>query len=232
MVVTRGNGTRTAQPGTIAEMHIKFSIGDTVMINSYEMNNQQPVTQLIQAPSMKGDLMEGITTMKAGDSMVFRMLMDTLAERAHQPKPAWAKPGDYAVWEIKMVSVKTKEEADAENAKKEGEQMAIDDKLLQEYFKTKNIKNLKKTPSGIYYTITKPGTGASPKRRTTGNGKFYGGKSQGFNSNEGSLLWPRRAIQLCPGQTQCHCRMGRSCGYDEKRNQSKVLYSFKTSLWR
>lgn len=162
-VVTKGTGTQTGKPGDIGEMNIRFSIGDTVMINSYEMNNHLPVTQQFQAPAMKGDLMGGLMKMKAGDSMVFRMLLDTLAARANQPKPNWAKPGDYAVWEIKMVSVKTKAQAEAETAKKDGAQKAADDKILQAYFQSKGIKNLKKTPSGIYYTVKSPGTGLNPK---------------------------------------------------------------------
>jgi FKBP-type peptidyl-prolyl cis-trans isomerase FkpA len=184
-LITKGTGTQTPKPGDLAEMHVKFRIGDTVMINTYEMNNQKPVTQQCQAPSMKGDLMEGLMRMKAGDSMVFRMLMDTLATRANQPKPAWAKPGDYAVWEIKMVSVKTKEQAETENAKNESAQLAIDDKILQDYFKSKKIKNVKKMPSGIYYVVQKPGTGVSPKAGQKVSVNYTGQdlKGEKFDSN-------------------------------------------------
>lgn len=184
-LITKGTGTQTPKPGDLAEMHVKFRIGDTVMINTYEMNNQKPVTQQCQAPGMKGDLMGGIMKMKAGDSMVFRMLMDTLATRANQPKPAWAKPGDYAVWEIKMVSVKTKEQAEAENVKKESAQLAIDDKILQDYFKSKKIKNVKKMPSGIYYTVLKPGAGLSPKTGQKVSVNYTGQdlKGEKFDSN-------------------------------------------------
>lgn len=162
-LVTKGTGTQTAKPGDFGEMHVKFKIGDTVMINTFEMNNQKPVMQQFQAPAMKGDLMGGLMKMKAGDSMVFRMLMDTLSARANQPKPAWVKPGDYATWEIKMVSIKTKEQVEAETASKDNAQKLIDDKLLQAYFKKKGIKNAKKTPSGVYYVVHKPGVGPSPK---------------------------------------------------------------------
>lgn len=184
-LVTKGNGTQTPKPGDFGEMHVKFSIGDTVMINTYEMNNMKPVTQQFQAPAMKGDLMTGLMKMKAGDSMVFRMLMDTLAVRAKQPKPAWAKPGDYACWEIKMVSVKTKEQAEHENASKEGAQKTIDDKILLDYFKTKGIKNVKKTASGIYYVVRKPGMGLSPKagQKVTVNYTGQNLKGEKFDSN-------------------------------------------------
>ncbi len=184
-LVTKGTGTITPKPGDMGEMHVRFRIGDTVMINTFEMNHGQPVPQQFQKPTMKGDLMEGLMRMKAGDSTVFRMLMDTLSARAHQPKPAWVKPGDYAVWEVKMVSVKTKEQAEAETKAKEGAQNATDDKLIQAYFKAKGIKNAKKAPSGFYYVVQKPGTGLSPKSGQKVTVNYTGQNMQGekFDSN-------------------------------------------------
>lgn len=183
--VTHGEGTQVAKVGDFGEMNVVFKIGDTTMINTMEMNNGQPVPQQFQAPNMKGDLMGGLLKMKAGDSVVFRMLMDTLATRAHQPKPAWAKPGDYAVWQIKMVSVKTKEQMEAAAKEKNKGQNIADDKLLQEYFKKNGIKNVKKTASGLYYTVAKAGVGAHPKegQQVTVNytGKNLAGEK--FDSN-------------------------------------------------
>lgn len=184
-IVTKGTGTITPKPGDMGEMHVKFKIGDTVMINTFEMNHGQPVPQQFQKPTIKGDLMEGLMKMKAGDSVVFRMLMDTLAARANQPKPAWAKPGDYAVWEVKMVNVKTKEQAEAEAKSKEATQKATDDKLIQAYFKSKGIKNAKKAPSGLYYVVHKPGAGLSPKNGQKVTVNYTGQNLQGekFDSN-------------------------------------------------
>lgn len=161
--ITKGTGTVTAQEGNFGEMNVKFKIGDSVLINTMEMNQGNPVSQMIQKPTMKGDLMEGLMMMKAGDSAVFRILMDTLAVRASQPKPEWAKKGDYATWEVKMVSVKTKEQVAAESAGKEKTQAATDDKLILEHLKAKGITNFKKTPSGLYYVVTAEGAGESPK---------------------------------------------------------------------
>lgn len=184
-LITAGTGSRTAQVGDFADMHVIFKIGDTVMINTYEMNNNQAVTQQLQTPTMKGDLMEGLIKMKAGDSMVFRILMDTLAARANQPKPQWAKPGDYATWEVKMVSVKSKEEMEKATAQQEGAQKAIDDKKIQDYFKAKGIKNAKKTASGLYYVIHTPGTGANPKAGQNVTVNYTGQNLDGekFDSN-------------------------------------------------
>lgn len=184
-IVVKGNGTVTPKPGDIGEMHVKFRIGDTVMINTMEMNQGQPVPQPFQAPTMKGDLMGGLLKMKAGDSVVFRMLMDTLSARTNQPKQAWTKPGDYAVWEIRMVNIKTKAQVEAEAAAKDGKQKAIDDKLIQEYFKAKGIKNARKGASGFYYVVHSPGSGNSPKAGQTVTVNYTGQTLKGkkFDSN-------------------------------------------------
>lgn len=161
--IKKGTGTVLATEGTFGEMNVKFKIGDSTLINTLEMNQGKPVSQLIQKPTMKGDLMEGLMLMKAGDSAIFRIPMDTLAARANQPKPEWAKKGDYATWEVKMVSVKTKEQLEKETAEKEKTQAAGDDKLIQDHLKAKGITNAKKTASGLYYVVHAEGAGESPK---------------------------------------------------------------------
>jgi len=183
--VIAGTGATTGKPGDYGEMHVVFKIGDSVMINTYEMNEHMPVQQQFSAPTINGDLMEGLMSMKAGDSTVFRMLMDTLAVRANQPKPSWAKTGDYATWEVKMVSVKTKEQLEVETANKDKAQMAIDDKLIQEYFKAKGIKNAKKDASGLYYVVHKQGAGAMPQagQKVTVNYTGQNLKGEKFDSN-------------------------------------------------
>ncbi len=184
-IVTKGTGTVNPQAGDFGELNLIFRIGDSMLINTHEMNQQKPVLQQFQAPVMKGDLMEGLMTMHAGDSVVFRMLMDTLAERSKQPKPPFAKPGDYAVWEVKLVSVKTKEQMEKENGEKEQVQAKIDDQLLQDYFKAKGITNAQKTASGLYYVLHKPGTGERPVDGQTATVNYTGQNLQGekFDSN-------------------------------------------------
>jgi FKBP-type peptidyl-prolyl cis-trans isomerase FkpA len=183
--VTHGTGTQVAAVGSFADINVIFKIGDSTLVNTYEQNNHLPVTQQITAPGMKGDFMEGVAKMKAGDSAVFRMLVDTFAARAHQPKPVWAKSGDYIRWEVKVVQVMTKEQMDAEEAKKYKVQNDADDKILQAYFKSHNIKGAKKTASGLYYTVSKAGSGAHPKsgQQVTVNYTGQNLKGEKFDSN-------------------------------------------------
>lgn len=183
--VIHGNGTQVAAVGDFGEMNVIFKIGDTTMINTFEMNNHAPVIQQFQAPSVKGDLMGGLLKMKAGDSVVFRMLPDVYYTNSHQPKPDYLKAGDYVTWEIRMVRVLNKAQLDAEIAEKTSRQNTIDDTLLQDYFKAHKIQHVKKTASGLYYTVKKEGSGQHPKegQQVTVNYTGENLKGEKFDSN-------------------------------------------------
>jgi len=184
-VITKGKGTTLPKVGDFGEMHVRFKIGDSTLINTFEMNNGEAVTQQFQQATMKGDLMEGLLTMHEGDSVVFRMLMDTLAERSKQPKPQWAKAGDYATWEVKMLSIKTKEQLEKEQKEKELAQMQTDDQLIQEYLKKQGLTNAQKTESGLYYVMLSEGSGAAPKAGQQATVNYTGTTLDGekFDSN-------------------------------------------------
>lgn len=160
-MITKGTSTYESKVGDIAEMNIKFFIGDSILINTMEMNNHEPVTQALQAPTFAGDLNEGLLLLKTGDSAIFRMKMDTLSARAKQPKPEWAKPGDYARWEVKMVKVKSKAEAETERAAKSKARAGEEETILQKHFAEKGIK-AQRTASGLYYVLHEAGTGEAP----------------------------------------------------------------------
>ncbi|KAA5536874.1 hypothetical protein F0919_04160 [Taibaiella lutea] len=177
--VTHGTGTQTPALGDIAELRVVFKIGDSVLANTNVQNENKPVQQQITAPSMQGDLMSGLVKMKVGDSAVFRMLADTFFARVHQHMVPWSKPGDYIVWQVKMENIMTKAQMDAEMAKRNKGQNDIDDKKLQAYFKAHNITNAKKTASGMYYTVSKPGSGAHPKEGQSATVNYTGQNLKG-----------------------------------------------------
>jgi FKBP-type peptidyl-prolyl cis-trans isomerase FkpA len=159
--ITNGTSSYDPQIGDIADMNIKFFIGDSLLINTMEMNEGKPVTQALQAPHFAGDLNEGLLLLKAGDSAIFRMKMDTLSVRTKQPKPEWAKPDAYARWEVKMVNVKSRAEAEAERAERAKARAAEEENILQKHFAENGIK-AQRTASGLYYVLHEPGTGDAP----------------------------------------------------------------------
>ncbi len=160
-VITKGKGTYQQAPGDYAEMTLVFRIGDSLIFNTATVNDNKPVPNTFQEPHFAGDINEGLLVMKEGDSTVFRMNMDTLAARTGQPGPPFAKPGDYAVWEVKMVTIKSKAAMEQEQMSAQTHQAETDEKLIQEYIAKNNLKATR-TASGLYYVVRKAGSGDSP----------------------------------------------------------------------
>lgn len=197
-VLKHGNGA-TPQLGDVVEAHIYQRIDDSLVMNTIVSNGGNPVAFKCQEAPVKGDLMEGIRKMKVGDSTLFRVPLDTIAVRYNQPRPTWAKKGAYLYWGVTLVNIKPKAQVEAEE-KIQQEQQAkmmasadsmkqvqadIDEKLIQEYLAKNNIKNAKRTASGLYYVIQQPGQGANimPGQQATVN--YTGQNMQGekFDSN-------------------------------------------------
>jgi len=152
----------TANVGDYIEMHIITRIGDSVLFDSYKMNNNQPVPFQVQPPAFKGDIGEAFTLMSAGDSAIFRVSVDSILNTGAQALP-WMQKGvgmklDYTVH---ILTVKNTEQMRADMEREQAQQKETDEKLLQEYFAGKKIKATR-TASGLYYAITKKGTGAQP----------------------------------------------------------------------
>ena len=184
-IVTKGTGTALPKAGDVADMHVTFKMGDSVMMNTFVMNHGNPIQQQLQNPGMEGDVMGGILRMKAGDSTVFRMRMDTMFARTKQQKPEWAK-GTYASWAVKLVDFKTREQVEAEAAGKVQAQAATDEQLILGHLKAKNITNAKRTASGLYYVIHNEGEGAAPQmgQKVTVNYTGINMDGEKFDSNE------------------------------------------------
>ncbi|MBL7704376.1 MAG: FKBP-type peptidyl-prolyl cis-trans isomerase [Taibaiella sp.] len=174
--ITKGSGTYEAQPGDVASLHISFAVSDSTLIDSRKMNNNMPIEQPLNKPNFEGDVFEGILKMKKGEHTEFRLAAKELFARTNQQMPEWIKPGAFAVWHVEMVDVKNKEQMEKEAAEKTAKQMSIDDGLILSHLKSKGItvkalpkngivkanpKVAYKDASGLYYIVTKVGTGAA-----------------------------------------------------------------------
>lgn len=184
----------TPKLGEFVTMDIKVHCGDSLLFNSKAANNGQPVTFPLQKPSFTSDPVQGFMKMKAGDSAVLYVLVDSL-KKTGAMLPPWMKAGDKLEYDVKLYSIKSEAEGKAEAEKKqaaakaeaeqrEKAQMGIDDKILSDYF-AKNHITASKTASGVYYTISQQGTGdaAAAGQTVTVNytGKTMDGKT--FDSN-------------------------------------------------
>jgi FKBP-type peptidyl-prolyl cis-trans isomerase FkpA len=156
-----------------------------------------PVQQPISKQGQKFDLNAGLVLMRAGDKATFRIpIKELFAENPEQPKPEWINENDHVVFHIEAISISSaadfQKEMKEKQAKEEAE-MAAQSKAagandiitIEEYLKSNNISNFKKTASGLFYVIHKSGNGANPNsgQKVTVNytGKLLNGKV--FDSN-------------------------------------------------
>jgi len=182
--VKHGTGTRIATPGDHLEMNIYVHVGDSVLFDSHKKYEGKPVEFQLQKPKFNGDPAEGYGMMVAGDSIVMRVWVDSLKSSKQMLSYMKKGIGQQIQYEAGMVSIQTDEEAKKTAEEKQVQQKGIDDKILKDYFAKNNIKATK-TPSGLYYVMTKEGTGDTPKPHqfVTVNytGRMLDGKA--FDSN-------------------------------------------------
>lgn len=171
-IVKDAPGDKSPKLGDIVELHIVTKIGDTALFESRKVNNNQPVSFPLMASAFKGDMPEGVMMMTVGDSAVFHVSLDSIKKTGAQIQP-WMterlKGKNYIEYDVVLAGIKSQAEAQAEAQKQmqeaqahAGQQKEIDDKIMQDYFTKNNIKPTK-TASGVYYVISKQGSGDKPK---------------------------------------------------------------------
>jgi FKBP-type peptidyl-prolyl cis-trans isomerase len=182
----------TSKIGQVMVMHqVVKNDKDSVLFSTY--TTKQPAMSILNASPFKGSLESALLMLQPGDSGVFRISADTLFARSYQqPLPPFIKKGSKLTFNIVAQKLLTKEMAMAEQQKMQEERMkemqahaeqqkSVDDANIQKYMKEQNL-TAEKTPSGLYYIITKKGNGPTPKpgqivavnyRGTTLDGKEF-----------------------------------------------------------
>ena len=155
--IVKDNKGKKATIGDMVMMNIKTVVNDSVLFDSRKMNNEEPVPAKISAPQNNGDLMEGLVLMGAGDSAVFRIPVDSVFKNGQQ-MPPFMKKGDIVYFYVNMISVKNEAEFKKEEEEKMKELIGKEDETIQKYIQDNNL-NATKTPSGLYYVVTKKGSG-------------------------------------------------------------------------
>lgn len=183
--------------GDFITLHFSYKTAtDSVLRNTWKEGDPIPV--IVQEPSFKGGIEEGLTMLSEGDSVSFQLNADSLFKKTFMARrPDFIDSASYLTFTIKLVKIQTKEQFQEEQAKKMEErrkqmeqmmdvQKAVDDSLIRTYL-TQNSIVAKRTESGIYYSLIKEGKG---KKATSGStvrvhytGKLINGKV--FDSSVG-----------------------------------------------
>lgn len=175
------------QPGDFISLNLTLkNEADSVLGSTYDLGH--PVNNVMQKAQQRGDISTGLLMLSEGDSATIKLSIDTMFKKG-SPKPPGFK-GKYIIYEIKVEKVIPKgTQSDAVFQAKVGEYFKaqadamkkLEPAAIAKYIADKKIKATK-TASGLYYEITKPGTGANPVNGDTAivnytgrllNGKFF-----------------------------------------------------------
>lgn len=199
-IVKHGKGTAKPVLTDHVEINISVLMGDSVVFDSRKMNDNKPVPVQIQ-PRYKGDPLEAVMMMVVGDSALLRMPVDSL-KKMGMAQP-WMKEGSMLTYRVTLNSLKSDAQMKKEMTENADKQKVIDDKILQDYFAKNNIKPLK-TASGLYYTISREGTGIQPKEgydvSVNYTGMFLNGNK--FDSNVDTAFHHVQPFNLQVGKGQ------------------------------
>ncbi len=179
-IIADGSGKAIGY-GNYMQIHIKqvySGTKDTVMMDSREFMSRIQVLDSVGTPLAYFKI---LSQMRKGDSLIIRLLTDSVFKDAKQPMPPFMKKGKYLYTYVKMVNFfETKDQADSANMaeaklakprifKKQMEeiekdldskktQIDTDSKTIEAYLAKNNIK-AQKTKWGTYVSITTEGTG-------------------------------------------------------------------------
>ncbi|UYZ61688.1 FKBP-type peptidyl-prolyl cis-trans isomerase [Hymenobacter weizhouensis] len=173
-VSAAGNPAYQSQVGKFMVLHLEYRTAkDSVLLRTRQQ--KQPVRLALAPLRSKGGLEEAVSLLQPGDSAVFRLNADTLFTKSFRQRvPAYVRRAGPTVTVLaKAVKLQTREQAQQEvqqqqKARQEqqrqqaAQQRVQDDKALQDYL-LKNKLNAQKTPGGVYYVVTKAGTGPQPQ---------------------------------------------------------------------
>lgn len=186
-------GDQHPKMGDFVEFHATIKIGDSVMANSYEIGDGSPFPAMLQEAPFKAYFLYGFPLLTVGDSAIFYTPVDSI--KKFQQFDPWVKDTDTIKYYVKLVSIKTKQQFDEDRQRMidsvtkvmdsvNAIQIVEDDKGLQDYFAKNNIKPIK-SPSGVYYTIQKEGTGDNVQAGQAVSVKYTGMLMDGttFDSN-------------------------------------------------
>jgi FKBP-type peptidyl-prolyl cis-trans isomerase len=163
---------------------------DSVLEDTRKKFGGSAVPMPMQEVKKKGMPDEAFSLLQPGDSGVFRFNADSLFKPQGRPVPGFLKrSGNVIVINVKTDKLITQQEEAAmeqtlqqKMMEQQQKQMLAyaetqnkkDEVTLQEYLKKNNLTPTGKTPGGVYYIITQPGTGSKPKPGQTVSLQYKG----------------------------------------------------------
>lgn len=189
-IISSGKGNPVAY-GEILKFHFVQKYKDSTIKTSYD---QLPTYQAVDSMQLPKEYFEIFKQAKSGDSIVSRILVDSVFKGGMGMPPNGFKKGEYLSTNFKILGILKADKAQDDFAEertkfmKEDSIRAIaqkgkDDKVLEEYFTKNNIKPTKTTLGT--YVVVNPAGAELPKDGQTLSVKYTGKLLDGtpFDSN-------------------------------------------------
>lgn len=221
-----------AKFGDIIEFHLVAKCDTLELGNTWKGNAGKPVSMPLDSTMNKTDFQAVFPFMSPGDSAVVEISCDTMIKYmppSQQQLPPWLQKGKKVIVNVSLISAKSKADFENEQKQKSAKQIEADDKILQDYFAKNSIKATK-TASGLYYNITKEGTGAQVQKGQMVSMNYTGKTLEGktFDSNVDSnfhhvqaFTFPVGLGQVIPGWDE---------GVQLLKNGSKAVFYIPSAL--
>lgn len=150
----------------IVFLQIKYATDkDSVLFDSWKMGG--PIQLKVSKPTFKGDLMDGLNLMTAGDSVLFLFSADSMFTKTfNMPLPEFITPGSDLKFTVKIDRITTEEILRADEIKIEKEKNMEEQKAIEQYIADNKLTPVT-TPSGLKYVMYNEGTGAKAEAGKT-----------------------------------------------------------------
>jgi FKBP-type peptidyl-prolyl cis-trans isomerase len=221
-IISSGSG-KTAGYGNFIQIHIKQVYGgtkDSVLMDTRDYMSRIQLLDTVNTPMAYYKVLK---QMKKGDSLIIRLLTDTVFKDPKNQMPPFMKKGKYLYTHVKLINIfETREQADSANEaetalakpriyKKQIEeiekdlagkkaQIEADSKMIEDYLAKNNIK-AQKTKWGTYIAVSAEGTGANISNNDVALVNYTGrtlDSGKVFDSNTDPKLKPGQILEPLP----------------------------------
>ncbi len=170
-----GDGYKTSEDGLKYKIHVDkegelVKLGDYVTLNmSYRTDSDSvlfdtyqagnTVRLVVDAPTFKGDLMNGLMLLSEGDSATFLINADSLFQKTFGfDRPEFIAAGSFLTFDVKVEKAVNKVQMEEEMRVENEKHAAIEKLDIDKYISDNNLTTVS-TGTGLQYVITKAGNG-------------------------------------------------------------------------
>lgn len=201
-IISTGKGEVT-KPRTYVKLHQRVEIGDSILFNSFASIPSYGFFDSLQVPTH--DFLDILHEMRVGDSAIVVRSVDSLERKGQVQYNDFLKKGGTIKVYVKLLATYKNEAdmmADQQKAMEafKGQEIAN----LERYVADLKLKNVVKTPEGVFVAIEKEGTGPLADSGMNVKVKYSGKLKNGtvFDSNIDSSFGHMEPFVFTVGQRQ------------------------------